>query len=61
MEPVKDEGGKPVLPDMKEMKVLGLTRKPAPFGFSLRPRFPEASSIIEKEAAEADKLLKAWE
>ncbi|TFK88359.1 cytochrome P450 [Polyporus arcularius HHB13444] len=61
VEPVKDEGGKPVLPDMKEMKVLGLTRKPAPFEFHLRPRFPEASSIIEKEAAEAERLLKAWE
>ncbi|KAI0717572.1 cytochrome P450 [Cerioporus squamosus] len=61
IEPVKGEDGKPVLPDMEKMELLGLTRKPVPFGLSVRPRFPEASSIIEREAAEAEKLLKAWE
>ncbi|RPD55083.1 cytochrome P450 [Lentinus tigrinus ALCF2SS1-7] len=61
VEPVKDEDGKPILPDMSDMKSMGLTRKPAPFRFSVRPRFPEANIVVEKEAAEAEKLLQAWE
>ncbi|KAI0773594.1 cytochrome P450 [Fomes fomentarius] len=61
LEPAKDEAGSAVLPDMNAMIALGLTRKPGPFKFVARPRFPEAASIIEREAAEAEKLLKAWE
>ena len=59
--PATNEAGEPVMPDMGAMKLLGITRKPGPFQFVAKPRFPEAAAVIEKEAVEAEKMLKAWD
>ena len=59
--PRMNETGKPILPDMGAMKFFGLTRKPGPIEFVAKLRFPEAESVIEKEAVESEKMLKAWD
>ena len=60
--PTADDAGSPILPDMNATsQILGLTRKPAPFTFKIRPRFSGTVALVEKEAAEAEMLLKAWD
>ena len=60
VEPAKDEFGTPVLPDMNDQVGHGLIRRPVPFKFSIRPRFPDVVDMIQKEAVLADQALMAW-
>ena len=46
---------------MGQMELLGITRRPGAFKFTLRERFPGARAVIEREAEEAERMLKAWD
>ncbi|VDB85723.1 unnamed protein product [Peniophora sp. CBMAI 1063] len=50
-----------VLPDSHAYVSDGLSKSPAAFAFVLRPRFEEALTILNAEAAEADIRVKEWE
>ena len=56
----RDAAGRAVLPDMGQMDLLGITRRPGAFKFAVRERFPGARAIIEREAEEAERALVAW-
>ncbi|KAF9047143.1 cytochrome P450 [Hymenopellis radicata] len=48
MMPPKDDAGKPILPDYKNVIAEGLVIHPAPFDAVFEPRFPDAQAIIEQ-------------
>lgn len=46
IEPLKDEAGRPLLPDVNASINNGLTVVPVPFKCSITPRFAEAEVVV---------------